>query len=178
MKNVCISITISLTFVRKGSINNIPALVQMMAWRQLGDKPLSEPMLDSLPTHIRVIRPQWVKYLGKTFWRDCKYMCICLHAGPFITPGAIWATCYMTHALCHVAYAKRGWCHTPFSHWMCNVSEGDSDWSIPRAPTVYEAHQYHFMMNFALRKPMKTNVYWHIYASLGLDELSIWITHS
>ena len=33
---------ISLKFVPKVPINNIPALVQIMAWRQPGDKPLSE----------------------------------------------------------------------------------------------------------------------------------------
>ena len=32
--NVRISIKISLTFVPKGPINNIPALVQIMAWRR------------------------------------------------------------------------------------------------------------------------------------------------
>ena len=32
-----------------------------MAWRRLGDKPLSESMMVSLPTHICVTRPQWVK---------------------------------------------------------------------------------------------------------------------
>ena len=48
-------------FVPKGPINNIPALVQIMAWRRVGNKPLSEPMLVSLPTHICVTRPQWVK---------------------------------------------------------------------------------------------------------------------
>ena len=40
-----ISIKISPKFVRKGLINNIPALVQMMAWRQSDDKPLSESMM-------------------------------------------------------------------------------------------------------------------------------------
>ena len=44
----------------QGPIYNIPALVQIMAWRRPGDKPLSEPMMDSLPTHICVTRPQWV----------------------------------------------------------------------------------------------------------------------
>ena len=39
---------ISLKFVPKGSINNIPALVQIMAWRRTGDKPLSEPMMTQL----------------------------------------------------------------------------------------------------------------------------------
>ena len=43
-------------------INNNPALVQIMAWRRPGDKPLSEPMMVSLLTHICVTRPQWVKW--------------------------------------------------------------------------------------------------------------------
>ena len=59
-ENVRISIKISLKFVPKVSINNIPALVQIMAWRRLGDKPLSEPMMVGLLTHICVTRPQWV----------------------------------------------------------------------------------------------------------------------
>ena len=59
-ENVRISMKISLKFVPKGPINNNPALVQIMAWRRSGDKPLSEPMMVSLLTHICVIRPQWV----------------------------------------------------------------------------------------------------------------------
>ena len=55
------SIKISLKFVPKVPINNIPALVQIMAWRRPGDKPLSEPMMVVLPTQICVTRPQWVK---------------------------------------------------------------------------------------------------------------------
>ena len=51
----------SLKFVPKGPINNIPALVQIMTWRRPGDKPLSEPMMVGLLTHICVTRPQWVK---------------------------------------------------------------------------------------------------------------------
>ena len=39
---------ISLKFVPKGSIYNITALVQIMAWRRVGDKPLSEPMLTTV----------------------------------------------------------------------------------------------------------------------------------
>ena len=60
-ENVWIPIKNSLKFVPKGPINNIPTLVQIMAWRCSGDKPLSEPMMVSLPTHICVTRPQWVK---------------------------------------------------------------------------------------------------------------------
>ena len=60
-ENVSIAIKISLKFVPKGPINNIPALVQPMDWRRPGDKPSSEPIMVSLPTHICVTRPQWVK---------------------------------------------------------------------------------------------------------------------
>ena len=59
-ENVWIPTKISLKFVPKGPINNITALVQIMAWRRPGDKPLSEPMLIFVPTHICVTRPQWV----------------------------------------------------------------------------------------------------------------------
>ena len=64
-ENMQVSIMISLKFVPKGLINNIPALVQIMAWRRPGDKPLSVPMMLGLLMHICVNRPQWVK---KAFW--------------------------------------------------------------------------------------------------------------
>ena len=60
IENVSIPIQFSLKFVPKGPSNNIPALVQIMAWRRPGDKPLSDPMMVRLPTHICVTRPQWV----------------------------------------------------------------------------------------------------------------------
>ena len=59
-ENASISKNVSLKFVPMGPINNIPALVQIMAWRHSGAKPLSEPMKVSLLTHICVTRPQWV----------------------------------------------------------------------------------------------------------------------
>ena len=62
-ENVWISIEIPLKFVPKGPINNIPALVKIMAWRGPGDKPLCEPMMARLPTHICVSLPQWVKQI-------------------------------------------------------------------------------------------------------------------
>ena len=62
-ENVWIPIKISLKFVPEGPINNIAALVQIMAWRRPGDKPLSEPMMVRLPTHISVTQPQWDKVL-------------------------------------------------------------------------------------------------------------------
>ena len=57
-ENEWISPRISLKFVPKVRINNIPSLVQIMAWRRPGDRPQSEPMMVSLLTHICVTRPQ------------------------------------------------------------------------------------------------------------------------
>ena len=64
IENVWISIKMPLKFVPKGPINNIPALVQVMAWGRPGDKPLSEPMLVNSLIHICVTWPQWVKDKG------------------------------------------------------------------------------------------------------------------
>ena len=69
-ENVWIPIKISLKFVSKVPINDIPALVQIMAWRRPGDKPLSEPMMVSLLTHICVTRPQWVNTDNVTMIRQ------------------------------------------------------------------------------------------------------------
>ena len=63
-ENVWILIKISLKFLPEGPIDNIPSLVQIMAWPRPGDKPLSEPMMVSLPRHICVTRPQWVNSLA------------------------------------------------------------------------------------------------------------------
>ena len=59
-ENVWISIKIPLKFVAKDPIKNMAALVQIMAWRRPGDKPLSEPMRVCLLTHICTTQPHFV----------------------------------------------------------------------------------------------------------------------
>ena len=48
-ENGRILIQISLKFFPKSPIDNKPALVQVMAWHQTGDKPLHEPILTKFP---------------------------------------------------------------------------------------------------------------------------------
>ena len=62
-ENVWISIKISLKLVPTCPIGDIASLVQIMAWRRPGEKPLSEPVMVRIPTHICVTRPQWVNKL-------------------------------------------------------------------------------------------------------------------
>ena len=47
-ENDRIQIQISLKFIHRSPIHNKPALVQLMAWRRIGDKPLPDLMM----THI------------------------------------------------------------------------------------------------------------------------------
>ena len=56
-ENAWISLMISLKFVPKVRINNIPTLVQIMAWCRPDDKPFSGTIMVSLLTHICVTRP-------------------------------------------------------------------------------------------------------------------------
>ena len=58
--NIRISLKISLKVVCKIRINNIPELFQIMAWRRPGDKPLSEPIMVSLLTHMCITQTQCV----------------------------------------------------------------------------------------------------------------------
>ena len=62
-ENVWISIKITLKFFLEGSINNTPALVQIMAWCRPGNKQLSEPMMVGLLMHTCIPQPQWVNSL-------------------------------------------------------------------------------------------------------------------
>ena len=69
--NCLILIKISLKFVLQGPLNNIPALVQTMAWYRSGDKPLSESMMVLFDdAYICVTRPQWVKRDMYVIWYD------------------------------------------------------------------------------------------------------------
>ena len=63
-ENVWISPKISLKFVPKVKINTIPLFVQRMAWHRPCNKPLSEPMMVSLLTHIWVTLPPWVNSMA------------------------------------------------------------------------------------------------------------------
>ena len=103
--NVSISIKISLKSVANFPINNIPALVQIMAWRRPGVKPFSEPMTDSLLTHICVTQSQWVSWGGS--------QCTCLFAG---------------HDWCHLGYCWPPGCSGQrTSLWLCFLCQLDGD---------------------------------------------------
>ena len=63
-ENVWIWIEISLKFVPKGPIDNIPKLIQLMAWHWPGNNPLSEATM--VIWRIYVIWPQWIKFWSQS----------------------------------------------------------------------------------------------------------------
>ena len=84
---------ISLRFVPKGPIINNLALVQLMAWRQPGARPLSEPMM---VTHKCVTRPQWIKYQSRMHTRQ-EHGHDYLHASTLVSRGAHCSVIKQTH---------------------------------------------------------------------------------
>ena len=77
-ENILISIKKITEFIAKGPINKLPALVQIMAWRRPGDKPLFEAMMVRFLTHICVAQPQWDNSALKTrVWFACQISNFC-----------------------------------------------------------------------------------------------------
>ena len=64
MKTYELRLTFHWNLFLRIQFSNTPALVQRMALRRLRDKPLCEPMMVRLLTHICVTRTQWVKHYG------------------------------------------------------------------------------------------------------------------
>ena len=61
-ENDRIPIHISLKYDHMSPIDNKPALVQVMAWRRTGDKPLTVPMMTQFMAHICGTRGRIVKW--------------------------------------------------------------------------------------------------------------------
>ena len=97
-ENLLISIKISLNFVPKGPINNIPALVQIMAWCRAGGKPLSGPMMINILMHICISWPQWVSAVSSiSIWSFNTF-----HIFFFMNP-----VCILYEALINELYIKK-----------------------------------------------------------------------
>ena len=94
-EKVLIFIKISLKFISKGSINNIPTLVQ-----------ISEPMVVSLLLHLCIYRPQWVNWILfkiiSLAIRKCYYGPNARQAAIFSFPEMLIANCFS------IKYASSG----------------------------------------------------------------------
>ena len=75
MNFFCILIKMSLNFVLKDSIDTNAALVQVMAWHWIGDKPLSEPMMFSLLTYMRHLASMSLTHWGQVMHISVSKLC-------------------------------------------------------------------------------------------------------
>ena len=72
------------SFFPKGPINNNPALVQIMAWRRSGDKPLSEPMMVYWCIYASLGLNELMSYgVCGMIWNKCIPYCIFWACGIF-----------------------------------------------------------------------------------------------
>ena len=78
-EKILIPSKIPLKFIPKGPINNIPALVQIMAWCRPVDKPLCEPIMIISLMHICITQPQWVKWVTYIYRVHCCFFVIQWH---------------------------------------------------------------------------------------------------
>ena len=121
--NVLIPIKISLKFVCKGAINNIPALVQTVAWNRPGDKSLSEPAVASLPTYRCVTRPQWLIYaLACLLWfgigQMSPYLTITSHEGHGASDNR-WLDCFSTaYSGWYILFTCHLWAISTHNWWI------------------------------------------------------------
>ena len=72
-EKVWISIKISLKFVLIWPIDNQPPLVQIMAWRRTGDKPLFEPMMAKHTDSV------WMSVIKYCYWKGITKGCYLIH---------------------------------------------------------------------------------------------------
>ena len=104
-ENSWISIKISLKCARKGPINNIPALAQIMAWRRPGDKPLSEPKLVSLlrtypSLGLNELRSIWLLIFDS--WNMCAFIRSSTMSSKPLIDKFVWHLFHICN--CHIVY--------------------------------------------------------------------------
>ena len=112
--------------------NNIPALVQILGWHQPGDKPLCEPMMVRLSTHICVTRPV-NRNTGMDRWIHLSIWYI-IHHGPTIKSTLAKLSLKVSHR--KFAIKKTAWrvsyvsCPWTFSHINIILRLTQSKWNF------------------------------------------------
>ena len=125
-ENVWISIEISLKSVPKGPIDNMPALVQRMAWLRRGNKPLSEQMMVRSLTHICVTQPQWVNMLWS---HNDSYVIDRSH----VTTAIWWplGVAVVSVTCMRVRWVSHTWKYTQWNIFMFQSSDKSPYWTNP-----------------------------------------------
>ena len=109
-ENLWILNKISLRFVPKVPVNNIPSLVQIMAWRRPGDKPLS---VIAFVWHVFVV----VVVLSKREQSEIRY-----YSNDFILSKVDFISFSHVYISAHVSYSRYHLCITMDSGKISSIS--------------------------------------------------------
>ena len=112
-KFVWIWIKISLKFVPKGPVNNIPTLVQIMAWRRPA---IIWNKMVRLPTHMWVTWPQWVNIAQKI--ENLKKFAL-YDLGPVLLKSHRTVTNFLTNG--STVFIWKLWCHWLKGLWIPSI---------------------------------------------------------
>ena len=153
IEKIGISIKILLKLVPKCPINNMPTLVQIMAWHQSDNKPLSEPMMVSLLTHVCVTQPQWVK--KKMSYNGSKSM----NGEGYINLISQWKIYQLKIQLNHMyrfstllCFGENNKNSLPKYHMVTSMALAQSYHKISRAPLKQPWRNFIFMLHESLKK--------------------------
>ena len=114
-ENVWISIKISLKFVPKGPINNIPALVHIMAWRRLTHRTSSPGQISFLSMLNKISANERRRWMHNVFRADSKLA------------HSQWETSLQSNAVSHWLGANLEWALV-FCQWRRLNLATDRNW--------------------------------------------------
>ena len=171
--NVKILLKISLKFVPMVWYYNIPSVLQIMAWHWPGDKPLSEPIMVELQTHICVTQPQWVKAPGylypscqlySLYWTNsmqkCYFYCewhskITLHFAEKNNPVVWGLICYLSSFLIQSSH----WCAILIAHQLLWQNMEAPVSIFQESPLVGEPRERLFHIHSIHRYQLSANIF-------------------
>ena len=105
---------ISLKFLPKGPIDKMAALVQIMAWRRTGDKPLSEPMMVYIADAYMRHSVYELKRLHKIAWETMQTWCEKRFTNTQCqSKTARWPNTFLVFTS---AQTRSGWTHSSFCY--------------------------------------------------------------
>ena len=158
-ENVWISLKILLKFVPMVWIHNIPVLVQIMAWRRPGTKPLSEAMMVSLLTYICLTRPQWVNDLRWLLQNltDVKSTLVQEMAWCHQATSHYWNQCWPRQIFYHMSLLG----HNELTHWDWDKIDAILKTPFSNAFSWLKMYEFHLRFHWSLFQRFELTIYQH-----------------
>ena len=142
-----------------------------MAWRRPGDKPLSEPMMLRLPTHICVTQPQWVNCWYQTNSMESTFNCWYQTNSMESTFNCWYQTnsmeltfnCwYQTNSMESTFNSWMKWkYHDILTHWGRDKMDTISQTTFSNAFSWMKMHEFHLRFHWSLFLRIELTIFQH-----------------